>query len=104
MAGSEGGKQFRLTNQSLGQQPSLGPIPTTLLAPSGIILVIAFFVVRVVLQWNFPIFFAVSIWGISVWWIVVGEKTWRFTNKFVPVPDWNRGHVRYTSCLNHNED
>jgi hypothetical protein len=104
MAESEEKRPFRLTNQSLGQQPSLGPIPMNLLAPSGIILTIAYLIVRVILRWNFPLFLAVSIWGISAWWIVVGEKTWKFTNKFVPVPNWRRGHVRYRRYLERDEN
>jgi hypothetical protein len=92
-------QQFRMINQSLGQQPSLGPIPVALLAPSGAILFVAYFLVRVMLNWSFPVFLVICVWGIGTWWTVVGEKTWRFTNKFVPVPDWNRGHRRYRSCL-----
>jgi hypothetical protein len=103
MTTSEGRQSFRLMNQSLGQQPTLGPIPTNLLAPSGVILVISFFLIRVVLHLNFSVFLVVSVWGVSVWWVVVGEKTWKFTNKFVAVPDWNRGHVRYTRCLPHED-
>jgi hypothetical protein len=90
---------FRLINQSLGQQPTLGPIPTNLLAPSGLILILSFFLVRMVLRFNFSMFLIVSVWGVSVWWMVVGEKTWKFTNKFVTVPDWSKGHVRYVRCL-----
>lgn len=95
---------FRMVNQSLGQQPTLGPIPANLLAPSGIILVLAYFLTQVLLHLGFAVFMVVSAWGISSWWIVVGEKTWKFTNKFVAVPDWKRGHVRYTRCLNHDDD
>jgi hypothetical protein len=94
---------FRLVNQSLGQQPTLGPIPANLLAPSGVILVLAYGLTQVVAQLDFAVFMVVSAWGISSWWIVVGEKTWKFTNKFVSVPDWSRGHVCYRSCLNHYE-
>jgi hypothetical protein len=97
-------KQFRPVNQSLGQQPNLGPIPATLLAPSAAILVISYFLVKVVLSLEFVWFLLVSAWGMSTWWLVVGEKTWRFTNKFVSAPDWNRGYVHYTSCLPHEED
>ncbi len=91
--------KFRPVNQSLGQQPSLGPIPATLLAPSAAILVISYVLVKVVLSLGFVWFLLVSAWGMSTWWLVVGEKTWRFTNKFVSTPNWNRGHVHYTSCL-----
>lgn len=95
---------FRVVNQSLGQQPTLGPIPANLLVPSGIILVLAYFLTQVLLHLGFAVFMVVSAWGISSWWIVVGEKTWKFTHKFVAVPDWKRGHVRYIRCLNHDDD
>jgi hypothetical protein len=95
---------FRVVNQSLGQQPTLGPIPANLLAPSGLILVLTYFFTQVLLQLGFTVFMVVSAWGISSWWIVVGEKTWKFTNKFVAVPDWKRSHIRYIRCLNRYDD
>ncbi|WP_416671433.1 hypothetical protein [Egbenema bharatensis] len=95
---------FRMVNQSLGQQPTLGPIPANLLAPSGIILVFTYCLTQIILQLSFAVFMVISAWGISSWWIVVGEKTWKFTNKFVTVPDWKRGHIRYKRCLNHYDD
>jgi hypothetical protein len=95
--------KFRMINQSLGQQPSLGPIPIGLLAPSGAVLFASYFLVRVLLNLSFPIFLVISVWGISTWWAVVGEKSWKFTNKFVAVPDWYRGHRLYQSCLRHSQ-
>jgi hypothetical protein len=103
VAESDKQKQFRIINQSLGRQPTLGPIPTNLLAPSGIILVLIYFLTRVVFSLSFAAFLIVSAWGISVWWIAVGEKTWKFTNKFVAAPDWKRGHVPYKPCLHHDD-
>lgn len=96
--------QFRPVNQSLGKQPSLGPIPAALLAPSLIILVITYFLVQVVLSLGFVWFLLISAWGLSTWWLVVGEKTWRFTNKFVSPPDWNRGYVHYTCSLQQDDN
>jgi hypothetical protein len=68
--------KFRMINQSLGQQPSLGPIPIGLLAPSGAVLFASYFLVRVLLNLSFPIF---------------------------AVPDWYRGHRLYQSCLRHSQ-
>ncbi|PSR19314.1 hypothetical protein C8255_02840 [filamentous cyanobacterium CCP3] len=91
-------------NPSLGRQPSLGPIPANLLAPSGGIFVGFYILIEVLLGLGFVLFLLLSIWGISTWWVVVGEKTWLFTHKFVPVPDWKRGHVPYQRHLpNHHE-
>lgn len=95
---------FREVNQSLGQQPNLGPIPTTLLAPSGGIIVSFYVLIEVLLGLGFPLFLLLSAWSISTWWIVVGEKTWKFTNKLIPVPDWTRGHVQYMSCWQDDEN
>jgi hypothetical protein len=93
---------FRPVNQSLGQQPTLGPIPANLLAPSGSILVSFYILIEVILGLGFLPFLLLSVWGISTWWVVVGEKTWTFTNKFVSVPDWKRGHVLYQPRLPHH--
>jgi hypothetical protein len=58
--------QFRMINQSLGQQPSLGLIPIGLLAPSGSVRFVSYFLVRVLLNLSFPIFLAISIWAIAL--------------------------------------
>jgi hypothetical protein len=91
-------------NPSLGRQPSLGPIPTALLAPSSGILVGFYVLIEVLLGLGFVLFLLLSAWGISTWWVVVGEKTWKFTHKFVPVPDWKRGHVPYQRHLPNHHD
>ena len=86
-------------NPSLGRQPSLGPMPAHLMAPSGIILVTTYVLVNRLLTLGFPTFLLLSAWGIATWWVVVGEKTWTFTNKFVAVPNWKRGYVPYRRHL-----
>ena len=95
MTVSEPAKLFRSVNQSIGQQPSLGPIPANLLAPSGAILVSFYLLVEIILSLGFAPFLLLSAWGVSTWWIVVGEKTWTFAHKFVAVPEWKRGHLPY---------
>lgn len=104
MADFEQSRLFRPVNQSLGQQPTLGPIPTNLLAPSGGILVSFYTLIEVILGLGFLPFLLLSAWGISTWWVVVGEKTWKFTNKFVSVPDWKRGYVQYQPRLPHEHE
>jgi hypothetical protein len=99
MADADASRLFRPINQSLGQQPSLGPIPAHLLAPSAVILVMFYLVIVVVLGLTFAWFLLLSVWGVATWWVVVGERPWKFINKFVAVPDWTRGHVLYTACL-----
>ena len=71
---------------------------------SGGIFVGFYILIEVLLGLGFVPFLLLSTWGISTWWVVVGEKTWLFTHKFVPVPDWKRGHVPYQRHLpNHHE-
>ncbi len=97
-------QQFRPVNQSLGQQPSLGPIPANLLAPSAAILFGFYVLFVLLLRVSFIGFLLLSVWGITSWWVVVGEKTWRFTHKFKRVPDWRRGHCHYRCCLREEND
>jgi hypothetical protein len=99
MAERDTHRQFRPVNQSLGQQPSLGPIPSNLLGPSAGILFGFYVLFVVILHISFSWFLLLSIWGIASWWVVVGEKTWRFTHKFKGVPDWKRGHLGYRCYL-----
>jgi hypothetical protein len=103
MAEFEQSRLFRPINQSLGQQPTLGPIPANLLAPTSAILVGFYLLVKVILGLGFTSFLLLSLWGVSTWWIVVGEKTWKFTHKFIPVPRWKRGHVLYQNRLHYDE-
>jgi hypothetical protein len=90
---------FCLVNQSLGAQPTLGPIPTRLLGPSLAILVSSYCLTQILLHLSFASFLLLTAWMICTWWVVVGEKTWQFTNKLVPVPNWSRGYVRYHRYL-----
>jgi hypothetical protein len=101
---AEPAQRFRPVNQSLGQQPNLGPIPANLLAPSAGILFSFYILFVAILHIPFTWFLLLSIWGITSWWVVVGEKTWRFTHKFKRVPDWKRGHLRYRYCLSEEEN
>jgi hypothetical protein len=96
-------KTFRPVNQSLGQQPSLGPIPAHLLAPSAGILFGFYVVFVLLLHLAFVWFLLLSVWGVCTWWVVVGQKSWKFTHKFTSVPDWKRGHLSYNPCLSHHE-
>jgi hypothetical protein len=97
-------RQFQPVNQSLGQQPSLGPIPSNLLGQSAGILFGFYVLFVVIFHIPFTWFLLLSIWGIASWWVVVGEKTWRFTHKFKGVPDWKRGHLGYRCCLRGKDD
>lgn len=90
---------FRAVNQSLGQQPSLGPIPASLLAPSIVILISFYILFVLILRLQFVWFLLLSIWGMTSWWIVVGQRTWKFVHKFTIVPQWKRGHLPYQPCL-----
>lgn len=90
---------FCMVNQSLGAQPTLGPIPTSLLAPSIIILVGSYCFTQILLNLGFASFLLLTAWLTCTWWVVVGEKTWQFTNKLVSVPNWSRGFVLYHRYL-----
>ena len=90
---------FCSVNQSLGAQPTLGPIPTSLLGPSITILVGSYCLTQIFLSLDFASFILLAAWLICTWWVVVGEKTWQFTNKLVRVPNWSRGYVHYHRYL-----
>ena len=92
-------KLFCTVNQSLGAQPTLGPIPTSLLGPSLTIVVGSYCFTQILLGLSFAAFLLLTAWMICTWWVVVGEKTWQFTNKLVSVPCWSRGYVRYQRYL-----
>ena len=96
--------RFRPVNQSLGQQPSLGPIPANLIAPATGILAGFYVLLIAVFHLSYTWFLLFSLWGIAGWWVVVGEKTWKFTHKFKGVPDWKRGHLSYRCCLREEND
>lgn len=90
---------FCSVNQSLGAQPTLGPIPTSLLGPSLTILAGSYSLTQILLNLSFASFLLLAVWLICTWWVVVGEKTWQFTNKLVRVPHWSRGYVLYHRYL-----
>jgi hypothetical protein len=96
--------EFRPVNQILGAQPSLGPIPADQILPWALIALVAYFIVNGVFGGIFPDEFQkwlwtalLTAWGIGTWWILMGDRSWRFLSKFIAVPKWTRGFARYQS-------
>ncbi|WP_013334316.1 hypothetical protein [Gloeothece verrucosa] len=105
----ENTSEFRTVNQILGTQPSLGPIPANQIIPWVIIFLTSYFIINGIFggfflgefqKWLWITLMAA--WGIATWWILTGNKSWRFLSKFIGVPNWTRGFPRYQSLLDIN--
>ncbi len=91
---SQAQNQFRTINPMLGAQPRLGPVPADQVLPWGVILVLSYVIAQAIgLSWLQTGFLA--IWGISTWWVLTGNRSWRFLSKFQPAPTWTRGYSHY---------
>ena len=89
---------FRPVNQLLGASPNLGPVPANQVLPWLVILVLglcmgSFFGV----PW--PWCLAFIFWGIGTYWLLTGNKPWRFLARFRSTPHWLRAHLFYISTL-----
>ncbi len=90
--------KFRIVNQSLGDTPSVGPLPGNQFIPWACLIVIA---------WMFNSIFSLGLlktgclaaWLIGSWSLVTGSKPWRFMSKLTSVPYWACGYLTYKSLL-----
>ncbi len=91
-------KQFRAINKTLGKTPNIGPIPADQLFPWSIAVFIALVLHQTFeLSWIWTIL--VAAWGISSWWILTANGSWRILSKFVKPPNWVRIRVTYNPIL-----
>lgn len=94
----EPNSKSRTVNQILGAQPNLGPFPASQIVPWGVILVFSWFC-RGLLNLSWLLTGLLAAWLIATWWILTGDKAWRFFSKFVEVPHVVRGYGRYQPLL-----
>lgn len=88
--------KYRPVNNLLGSRPTIGPIPADLFIPFGGIAlglyVLSSQFLGLALEWTL----ALILWGCTTWWVLTGNRPYRFLSKFIPVPRrWSRGHIRY---------
>ncbi|MEO1144134.1 MAG: hypothetical protein AAFY26_00830 [Cyanobacteria bacterium J06638_22] len=89
---------FIPVNQVLNLKPMLGPIPGEQVVPWVTIVVLSYFICRLLgLGWVTTI--VVAIWGAGSWWVLTGDASWRFLSKFQGVPVWMVGRLSYNSPL-----
>lgn len=90
---------FRPVNPMLGVQPKFGPFPAEHILPWTVIAFAAYLFCQLLLGLGWLWSGLAAAWGISTWWILTGDKPWRFLSKFTPMPYWVRGYCRYQSIL-----
>lgn len=91
--------KFRTVNRILGSQPNVGPIPGDQVIPWCILGFLSIVLGRNILNLTWPQTGLIVGWAIGTWWILTGNKAWRFLSKFISVPYVARGHARYISLL-----
>lgn len=94
----------RPVNQALGMAPRFGPLPADQVFPWMAIAFVFYFVFRELFKLDWLWVVLLIIWGCSTWWLLTGSQSWRFLGKFVPVPNWTKGRVRYHSLLRHLQE
>ena len=89
---------FRVVNQSLGDSPSLGPLPGNQLIPWALLAVFGWFFAEIcgfgLLEKAFLI-----LWLIISWSFLTGSKPWKYLSKFQPTPYWACGYKQYEPLL-----
>lgn len=91
---------FRKVNRILDAQPRIAFIPADQLIPWLAIFGLSYYVGRGLFGLTWIWTGTAAAWGISSWWILTAQGSWRFLGKFVPLPDWARGRALYRSMLN----
>ncbi|MDX2096732.1 MAG: hypothetical protein SFW36_03065 [Leptolyngbyaceae cyanobacterium bins.59] len=95
--------RFRSVNPMLGVQPRFGPFPAEHLIPWTAIALTAYVLCQGLLGLGWLWTGLFTAWGVTTWWILTGDKPWRFLSRFMPTPYWVRGHCRYQSPLHCSE-
>lgn len=90
---------FRAVNATLGNSPSVGPLPGNQFIPWTVILVLAWFIGQGLLGLGMLKTAFLAAWLIGSWWILTGSKPWRYLSKLMTVPDWTVGYIRYFPLL-----
>ncbi|MBD1855544.1 MULTISPECIES: hypothetical protein [Leptolyngbya] len=94
-------KTFIKVNKALGKIPSIGPIPANQILPWISILIASWLVTMELFNLGLAVFFAMSLWLISTWWLLTGKRAYHFLDRFKSPPghDWMTGYVRYLPLL-----
>ncbi|MGP1373381.1 MAG: hypothetical protein ACTS3T_11175 [Almyronema sp.] len=82
-------------NKLLGERASIGPIPAEQLMPWVAIGGVSFFAVKMLLAQNFITWLLVWFWLNGTWWVLTGEKTYKFIKSWAHPPghDWTNGET-----------
>ncbi|RCJ19067.1 hypothetical protein A6770_32310 [Nostoc minutum NIES-26] len=91
-------KKIRLVNQSLGEQPKIGPFPADQIFPWLVIGMACIFIFYYLLNVGWLSTLFASFWGWATWWFVSSNKS--FLGKFVGTPRISRGYMPFTSLIN----
>ncbi|MGF1480387.1 MAG: hypothetical protein ACFB4I_12995 [Cyanophyceae cyanobacterium] len=87
-------------NRILGTQPRLGPLPADQVLPWSLFTLFSYFICQGYYDFGWLPMVLLDGWLISTWWILTGERSWRFLSKiYPPVPRWERGCPKYHSFL-----
>ncbi|MCU0567059.1 MAG: hypothetical protein MUF49_10730 [Oculatellaceae cyanobacterium Prado106] len=84
-------------NKLFGQRASIGPIPASQVAPWMMLGTLTFFIVRMVFAGSLTVWFIIWIWLAASYWILTGDRAYRFFKRWVPPPgeDWINGETLF---------
>lgn len=92
----ENPEKYRQVNQILGKNPKLGPVTIAQALVFALILLIAYIAKQGLnLSWIQTLLF--SAWAMGSYLVLLGERHWRYTNKFIKTPYFVRGYLTYKS-------
>ena len=95
-------RRFRTVNNTLGKAPNIGPIPADQFFPWSIAIFVALFLRQTFsLNWIWTVLIAA--WGISSWWILTANGSWKILSKFIRTPNWVRIRATYNPILQKNK-
>lgn len=98
---SEQQSKIRAVNQSLGDAPGIGPLASNQLIYWFLLVGIAWFVGSLLGMGNLEVVF-LMLWLLIAWTILGGTKPWKYLSKYVKVPYWACGYLRYKPLLGSN--
>jgi len=96
--------QFIKYNRLLGKQASVGPIPANQIIPWIGLIILSYIMTNGFFNLGLVWFFGVSFWLIATWWLLTGDRPYKFMDQWVNPPgrDWCNGNKRWIPLLPRN--
>jgi hypothetical protein len=95
--------KHRTVNTTLGKQPNIGLFPSEQLIPWAIICGVSYYLAHGLFKLNWIWTCGIAAWGISTWWALTANGSWKILSKLIATPNWTRACITYQQILHSHQ-